>query len=83
MWKRASPAADIETRMFAPLYGVVEDPATGSANVTLAALLAASAADADVLLERRISQGVDMGRPSLMVASAEKRNGRVVAAHIG
>jgi trans-2,3-dihydro-3-hydroxyanthranilate isomerase len=57
----ASPAIDIETRMFAPLYGVVEDPATGPANVTLAALLAALAADPDLLLERRISQGVDMG----------------------
>jgi trans-2,3-dihydro-3-hydroxyanthranilate isomerase len=78
-----SPAVDIETRMFAPLYGVAEDPATGSANVTLAALLASLAADPDVLLERRISQGVDMGRPSLMVASAEKRDGKVVAAHIG
>jgi trans-2,3-dihydro-3-hydroxyanthranilate isomerase len=79
----ASPSADIETRMFAPLYGVVEDPATGSANVTLAALLASLAAEQDLQLERRISQGVDMGRPSLMVASAEKRDGRVVVAHIG
>ncbi len=78
-----SPVADIETRMFAPLYGVVEDPATGSANVTLAALLASLAAERDLVLERRISQGVDMGRPSLMAASAEKRGGKVVAAHIG
>jgi trans-2,3-dihydro-3-hydroxyanthranilate isomerase len=79
----ASPTADIEARMFAPLYGVVEDPATGSANVTLAALLAALAAGSDVRLERRISQGVDMGRPSLMVASAEKRAGELVAAYVG
>lgn len=79
----ASPMADVETRMFAPLYGVVEDPATGSANVTLAALLAALAAGQDVWLERRISQGVHMGRPSLMVASAEKQAGEVVVAHIG
>jgi trans-2,3-dihydro-3-hydroxyanthranilate isomerase len=79
----ASPVADIETRMFAPLYGVVEDPATGSANVTLAALLTALADGRDVRLVRRISQGVDMGRPSLMVASAEKQAGKVVAAHIG
>jgi len=78
-----SPVADIETRMFAPLHGVVEDPATGSANVALAALLASLADERDVVLERRISQGVDMGRPSLMTASAHKRNGRVVAAHIG
>jgi trans-2,3-dihydro-3-hydroxyanthranilate isomerase len=79
----ATPLADIEARMFAPLYGVTEDPATGSANVALVALLAALRAEPDLRLERKISQGVDMGRPSLMVASAEKRAGKVAAAHIG
>jgi len=79
----ATPVADIEARMFAPLYGVTEDPATGSANVALIALLATLRAEPDLLLERRISQGVDMGRPSLLIASAEKRAGKVVAAHIG
>jgi trans-2,3-dihydro-3-hydroxyanthranilate isomerase len=79
----ATPAADIEARMFAPLYGVIEDPATGSANVTLIALLAKLRAEPDLRLERRISQGVDMGRPSLMVASAEKRAGEVIGADIG
>ena len=79
----ASPVADIEARMFAPLYGVNEDPATGSANVALIALLAKLRPEPDLRLERRISQGVDMGRPSLMVASAEKRGGEIVAAHIG
>jgi trans-2,3-dihydro-3-hydroxyanthranilate isomerase len=78
-----TPVADIEARMFAPLYGVTEDPATGSANVALIALLATLRAEPDLRLERRISQGVDMGRPSLIVASAEKRAGKVVAAHIG
>jgi trans-2,3-dihydro-3-hydroxyanthranilate isomerase len=79
----AAPVADIEARMFAPLYGVTEDPATGSANVALIALLAMLRAERDLRLERKISQGVDMGRPSLMLASAEKRAGTVVAAHIG
>jgi trans-2,3-dihydro-3-hydroxyanthranilate isomerase len=79
----ATPVADIEARMFAPLYGVAEDPATGSANVALIALLATLRAEPDSRLELRISQGVDMGRPSLMVASAEKRAGKIVAAHIG
>ena len=69
--------------MFAPLYGVTEDPATGSATVALVALLASLRAEPELRLERRISQGVDMGRPSLMVASAEKRGGAVVAAYIG
>jgi trans-2,3-dihydro-3-hydroxyanthranilate isomerase len=81
--KTASAAADIEARMFAPHYGVVEDPATGAANVTLAALLASLDAGQDARLEWRISQGVDMGRPSLLVASAEKKAGKVVAAHVG
>lgn len=79
----AAPAADIEARMFAPLYGVVEDPATGAANVALAALLASLSAERNVRLEWRISQGVDMGRPSLIVASAEKQDGKVVAAYVG
>ncbi len=79
----ATPVADIEARMFAPLYGVTEDPATGSANVALIALLATLRAEPDLRLARRISQGVDMGRPSLLIASAEKRAGKVVAAHIG
>jgi trans-2,3-dihydro-3-hydroxyanthranilate isomerase len=79
----ATPVADIEARMFAPLHGITEDPATGAANVALIALLATLRAEPDLRLERRISQGVDMGRPSLMVASAEKRSGAIVAAHIG
>jgi trans-2,3-dihydro-3-hydroxyanthranilate isomerase len=79
----ATPVADIEARMFAPLYGVTEDPATGAANVALIALLATLRAEPDLRLERRISQGVEMGRPSLLIASAEKRAGAVVAAHIG
>jgi trans-2,3-dihydro-3-hydroxyanthranilate isomerase len=79
----ATPVADIEARMFAPLYGVIEDPATGSANVALIALLATLRAEPDLRLERKISQGVDMGRPSLLIASAEKRGGKIVAAHIG
>jgi len=56
-----TPGADIETRMFAPLHGVTEDPATGSANVALIGLLATLRAEPDVRLELTISQGVDMG----------------------
>jgi trans-2,3-dihydro-3-hydroxyanthranilate isomerase len=79
----ASAAADIEARMFAPLHGVSEDPATGSANVALIALLAKLLPEPNMRLELKISQGVDMGRPSLMQAQAEKRAGAVVATFIG
>ena len=84
LYVRGSGAgADIEARMFAPLYGVPEDPATGSANVALVGLLARIRPEPDFELNLTISQGVDMGRPSLMLASAEKRAGAVVATYIG
>ncbi len=73
----------IQTRMFAPLFGVPEDPATGSANVALIGLLAHLRPQPDLTLAKTIGQGFDMGRPSLLVASAEKQAGTVVASHIG
>jgi trans-2,3-dihydro-3-hydroxyanthranilate isomerase len=74
---------EIQSRMFAPLFGVPEDPATGSANITLIGLLAHRDPRPDCTVERTIGQGFDMGRPSILQASAEKKAGRVVATHIG
>lgn len=74
---------DVHTRMFAPLFGVPEDPATGAANVTLIGLLAHYDSRADLSLSKTIGQGFDMGRPSLLDASAEKKAGKVVATYIG
>jgi trans-2,3-dihydro-3-hydroxyanthranilate isomerase len=79
----AEHGVDLQTRMFAPLFGVPEDPATGAANVTLIGLLAHDDARADLSLSRRIGQGFDMGRPSLLDASAEKKGGKVIATYIG
>jgi trans-2,3-dihydro-3-hydroxyanthranilate isomerase len=73
---------DLQVRMFAPLYGVPEDPATGSANVALAGLLASLRPEPDLTLALRIGQGIDMGRPSLLEAGAEKRNGKIAALSI-
>jgi trans-2,3-dihydro-3-hydroxyanthranilate isomerase len=74
---------DIRARMFAPHHGIPEDPATGSANVALIGLLAKLRPEADLELSKRIAQGVEMGRPSLLEAQAEKRGGVVVATYIG
>jgi trans-2,3-dihydro-3-hydroxyanthranilate isomerase len=74
---------DLHVRMFAPLFGVPEDPATGSANIALAGLLASLRAEPDLTLRLRIAQGIDMGRPSLLEASAEKRDDRVTGTWIG
>ena len=42
LYFRSEDEFDLRARMFAPLDGVPEDPATGSANVALGALLARS-----------------------------------------
>jgi trans-2,3-dihydro-3-hydroxyanthranilate isomerase len=77
------PAIDLRARMYAPLHGVAEDPATGSANVALAGLLAACAPDSEGTFAWKIAQGVEMGRPSLLEATAVKRGGTVETLRIG
>jgi trans-2,3-dihydro-3-hydroxyanthranilate isomerase len=74
---------DIRARMFAPLSGVPEDPATGSANCTLGGLLAHHEQVTDGMLSWRIAQGVEMGRPSTLKARAEKKDGVVTSTWIG
>lgn len=59
----------IDARMFAPLDNIPEDPATGSAAATLAALLAECE---DAALDLTIHQGDDMGRPSRIRAKTLK-----------
>jgi trans-2,3-dihydro-3-hydroxyanthranilate isomerase len=74
---------DIRARMFAPHHGIPEDPATGSANVALIGLLAHLRPERDLHLSKSIAQGVEMGRPSLLQAEAEKKDGVVTATYIG
>jgi trans-2,3-dihydro-3-hydroxyanthranilate isomerase len=75
---------DLQARMFHPgASGLSEDPATGSATVAAAALLAGLAGEPDGELCLRVGQGVDMGRPSLLLTRVRKENGAVVAAHVG
>lgn len=80
-----TPAADvdIQSRMFAPLHGIAEDPATGSAAVALAGLLAQLAPERDLRLSTTIGQGFDMGRPSILEAAAIKTDGSVTDTFVG
>lgn len=75
----------LRTRMFAPGAGVPEDPATGSAAAALAGVLAldAAAAGQQGELAWTIHQGVEMGRPSLLQASASIADGKVSAVRVG
>jgi trans-2,3-dihydro-3-hydroxyanthranilate isomerase len=79
----AESGLDIRARMFAPHHGIAEDPATGSANVALVGLLAKLRPEPDLRISRTIAQGVEMGRPSLLQADAEKKDGTVTATYVG
>src|SRR5437868_13635538 len=83
LYVRVSDGFDIRARMFAPLSGVPEDPATGSANCALGGLLAHHEQVTTGMLSWRIAQGVEMGRPSTLVARAEKKEGVVAGTWIG
>jgi trans-2,3-dihydro-3-hydroxyanthranilate isomerase len=77
-------ACDLQARMFHPgASGLSEDPATGSATVATAALLADLSSEKDGELKLRIGQGVDMGRPSLLLTRVVKQAGAIVSAHVG
>ena len=66
----AHDGARVRTRMFSPMSGTVEDPATGSAATPLAALLLSLKKDAEHKVT--IVQGVEMGRPSLLLCTAHR-----------
>ena len=76
---------DLQARMFHPggRGGLSEDPATGSATVAAAALLAELDPVQDGELRLTIGQGFDMGRPSLLLTRVVKRVGKIVSAHVG
>lgn len=74
--------ADVQARMFSPLDGTGEDPATGSATAAAAGLWASLSEQRDGELRYRVSQGVDMGRPSRLQPRVIKRDGAIVSIHI-
>jgi trans-2,3-dihydro-3-hydroxyanthranilate isomerase len=79
--------SDLSLRMFAPMMGIPEDPATGSAVVSLSAWLAqreiAAGRCPDGTRRLRIAQGVDFGRPSLLVTEVQVASGCVQSVSVG
>jgi trans-2,3-dihydro-3-hydroxyanthranilate isomerase len=82
LYVRSGDGFDLRARMFAPLDGVPEDPATGSANGALGALLGTLDPAPTGTFRWRIAQGVEMGRPSVLEVRAEKRDGVVTDAYV-
>jgi trans-2,3-dihydro-3-hydroxyanthranilate isomerase len=68
-------------RMFAPLAGVAEDPATGSAAVALGGMLLAAAGGEALAVT--LEQGVEMRRPSLLAVEARRDAAGAIRVSVG
>ncbi len=79
---RSQDEFDIRARMFAPLAGTFEDPATGSANCALVGMLTHHNKVEHGNFNWHIAQGVEMNRPSILDARTEKRGGVVTGVWI-
>ena len=73
---------NIFARVFAPLSGIVEDAATGSACGALGALLASQNNDTNNKYNYKIHQGEMIGRPSLINVSILKEKGQIKRTYI-
>jgi trans-2,3-dihydro-3-hydroxyanthranilate isomerase len=75
--------SDVRARMFAPGFGVPEDPATGSACVALGGYLGSRSPRHEGTLRWVVEQGFEMGRPSILEVEVDKRAGSITAARVG
>jgi|SRR5579884_2620648 len=79
-----SPEATVHARMFAPLLGVLEDAATGSAAGPLGAYLLRHGAVAPEPTTRVVvEQGLEMGRPSRLAVELTVAAGVPTAVRVG
>ncbi|MCF8475730.1 MAG: PhzF family phenazine biosynthesis protein [Pseudolabrys sp.] len=77
------PASDFHARMFAPGFGILEDPATGAAVAAFAGALAQSGRLKDGHHSLIVEQGYEMGRPSLIELGMTLASGVLRAASLG
>jgi trans-2,3-dihydro-3-hydroxyanthranilate isomerase len=79
------PEATVHVRLFAPMLGIPEDPATGSANGALGAYLVHHRAvlvtepTTSILSE----QGSEMGRPSSIFVEVDSSGEEIAAVRVG
>jgi len=70
-------ANQLHARAFCDYYGIVEDPATGSANSCFAAYLAQHRYFGSDKIDVRVEQGYEIGRPSLIYLTAQNHAGTI------
>jgi trans-2,3-dihydro-3-hydroxyanthranilate isomerase len=70
-------------RMFAPLIGIPEDPATGSAGAAFAGYLAMKDPVISGTLKWNVEQGIEMGRSSFLYIEADKQEEKITAIRVG
>ena len=75
--------SDVHARMFAPGFGITEDPATGSAAAALAGYLAKRDPRRDGTLRWIVEQGFEMKRPSILEVEADVAGGAVRSVRVG
>jgi trans-2,3-dihydro-3-hydroxyanthranilate isomerase len=76
--------ATVHTRMFAPLIGIVEDPATGSASGALGAyLLQHGVVEVAPMTEIIAEQGYEIARPSRILIQVESEDDAIQAVKVG
>ena len=84
MYTRGGDGADTSyrARAYAPLDGIPEDPATGSATAILAAQLLRAEALSDGTHRWKLEQGYEMGRPSDLWLEADVAGAKLVAVRV-
>lgn len=75
-------ATSYRARAYAPLDGIPEDPATGSATAILAAQLLVSERLSDGTHRWKLEQGYEMGRPSDLWLEADVAGAKLVAVRV-
>jgi trans-2,3-dihydro-3-hydroxyanthranilate isomerase len=77
------PGHQLNARMFAPEYAVVEDAATGSANGCLAGYLIKHRYFDSPEIDIRVEQGYEMDRPSLLMLKAAEISDQKIEVRVG
>jgi trans-2,3-dihydro-3-hydroxyanthranilate isomerase len=78
-----SDGSELYGRMFAPAMGIAEDPATGAAAAAIVGAGATASGQRDGQFQLNIVQGVAMGRPSFISASAQLSAGAIESIEVG